>query len=161
VFLSTEGEGKGFTQKKYEAQILRGLLREICTEKHGQKQSLGAFCVDEDYFVVEDGSRVHGKKDTKKNQGLCNKARVECFIYSIDWPPSSPDLNPIENVWRILKQKLRNRKPYGGWSLKDLQEAVLDIWENEITIKDFNKYIDSLPERLEKVRLRKGAQTHW
>ena len=76
--------------------------------------------MDEDYFVVEDGSKVYGKKNTKGNQGLCNKARVECFIYSIDWPPSSPDLNPIKNVWRILKQKLRSRRPYGGWSLKDL-----------------------------------------
>jgi hypothetical protein len=28
--------------------------------------------------------------------------------------------------------------------------AVLDIWENEIIIEAFNKYIDSLPERLEK-----------
>ena len=70
MILSMEGEGKGFTQKKYKTQILRGLLGEICTNKHGQKQSLGAFCVDEDYFVVEDGSRVHGKKDTQKNQGL-------------------------------------------------------------------------------------------
>jgi transposase len=112
VFLSTEGEGKGFTQKKYKEQILRGLLGDICREK--QARHIGDFCTDEDYFVVEDGSRVHGKKDTKKNQGLYNKARVECFIYSIDWPPSSPDLNPIENVWRILKQRLRNRKPYGG-----------------------------------------------
>ncbi len=161
MFLLTKGQGKGFTQKKYEAQILRGLLRDICIQKHDQKRSLGAFCVDEDYFVVEDGSKVHGKKDTRKNKGLCNKARVECFIYSIDWPPSSPDLNPIENVWRILKQKLRSRKPFGGWSLIDLQEAVRDIWENEITVEDFNKYIDSLPERLEKVRFRKGAQTPW
>jgi hypothetical protein len=155
VFLSTEGEGKGFTQRKYEDQILRGLLKDICANKYKQKQSVGA------YFVVEDGSRVHGKKDTRNNQGLCNKARVECFIFSIDWPPSSPDLNPIENLWRILKQKLRSRKPCGGWSLKDLQEAVLDIWENEITVEDYNKYIDSLPERLAKVRVRKGAQTHW
>ena len=159
VVLSTEGEGKGFTQKKYEAQILRGLLGEICQEKY--ERSLGDFCVNEDYFVVEDNSRVHGKKDTKRNRGLCNKARVECFIYSIDWPPSSPDLNPIENVWRILKQKLRNRNPYGGWKLEELQKAVIDIWENEIIVEDFNKYIDSLPERLEKVRFRKGAQTHW
>jgi hypothetical protein len=156
-----EGQGKGFTQKTYESQILRGLLRDICIEKHEAKQKLGDFCVDEDCFVVEDGSRVHGRTDTKRNKGLCNKARVECFIYTLDWPPSSPDLNPIENVWRILKQKLRNRKPYGGWKLKELQEAVQDIWENEITVEDFNKYIDSLPERLEKVRFRKGGQTHW
>jgi hypothetical protein len=65
VFLSTEGEGKGFTQKKYEEQILRGLLGDICKEKHAQ--SIGAFCTN-DYFVVEDGSKVHGKKDTRKNQ---------------------------------------------------------------------------------------------
>ena len=59
-----------------------------------------------------------------------------------------------------MKQKLRNRKLYGGWSLNKLQEAVLDIWKNEIIVESFNKYIDSLPERLEKVRFRKGAQTH-
>ncbi len=100
MFLSTESEGKGFTQKKYESQILRGLLGAICMERHDQKQSLGFFCVDEDYFVVEDGSRVHGKKDTKKNGRLCNSARVECFIYSIDWPPSSPDLNPLRMCGR-------------------------------------------------------------
>ncbi len=159
VILSTEGEGKGFTQKKYEKQILRGLLGDIFKERNGQY--IGDFCTGETYFVVEDGSKVHGKKDTKGNQGLCNKARVECFIYSIDWPPCSPDLNPIENLWRILKQRLRNRKPYGGWTLEELQEAILDIREHEITVEDFNKYIDSLPERLEKVRFRKGAQTHW
>ena len=81
MVLSLEGEGKGFTQKKYEEQILRGLLGDIYKEKHSQ--NLGAFCTG-DYFVVEDGSRVHGKKDIRKNQGLCNKARVEYFIYSID-----------------------------------------------------------------------------
>ncbi len=84
MFLSTEGEGKGFTQKKYKAQILRGLLRDIYANKYRQKQSVRAFYTDEDYFIVEDGSRVHGKKDTKKNQGLYNKARVECFIYLIN-----------------------------------------------------------------------------
>jgi hypothetical protein len=95
VILSTEGEGKGFTQEKYEKQILRGLLGEICKERNGR--CIGEFCTG-DYFVVEDGSKVYGKKDTRRNKGLCNKARVECFIYSIDWPPCSPDLNPIENI---------------------------------------------------------------
>jgi transposase len=161
LFLSTEGQGKGFTQQKYEAQVLRRELGEICTQLHENKRLLGDFCCDGDYFVVEDGSRVHGIKDTQRNHGLCNKARVECYITTIDWPPSSPDLNPIENVWRVLKQRLRMRKPHGGWSLTELKEAVQDVWENEIRVEDFNCYIDSLPERLRLVRLRKGATTHW
>ncbi len=82
MILSTEGEGKGFTQKKYKERILRGLLGEICQEKNGRY--IGDFCTGKDYFVVEDGSRIHGKKDKKRNKGLCNEARVECFIYSIN-----------------------------------------------------------------------------
>jgi hypothetical protein len=75
---------------------LQGLLRDICKERNGRY--IGDFCTGETYFVVEDKSKVHGKKDTKNNKGLYNKAWVECFIYSISWPPYSPDLNPIENV---------------------------------------------------------------
>jgi len=159
LFYRLKEKGKGLYKRSTRNRFCGAFLGEICIEKNGWY--IGDFCTGERYFVVEDGSRVHGKKDTKGNQGLCNKVRVECFIYSIDWLPCSPDLNPIENVWRILKQRLRNRKPYGGWTLEELQEVVLDIWEHEITVEDFNKYIDSLPERLEKVRFRKGAQTHW
>lgn len=148
-FVSTEGQGVGFTQKKYEEQILRGPLKDIFQESKG-------------FFCVEDGSRVHGLKDTKGNQGLCNAARIECYINTLlDWPPSSPDLNPIENIWRILKQRIRNRNPHGGWSLIQLKEALVDIWENEIKVEDINKFIDSLPERISKVRLRRGAQTPY
>lgn len=33
LFLLTEGEGKGFIQKKYEKQVLQGLLGEICKKR--------------------------------------------------------------------------------------------------------------------------------
>jgi hypothetical protein len=58
-----------------------------------------------------------------------------------------------------LKAEVRSRKPCDGWSSKELQEVVLNIWENESKVEDFKKYINSLLERLAKAR--NGAQTHW
>ena len=54
----------------------------------------------------------------------------------IDWPPNSPDMSPIENVWAILKEKLEKRKIK---NLDDLRENILDIW---------TKFPTSLCERL-------------
>jgi hypothetical protein len=114
-----------------------------------------------DYFCVEDNSRIHGKKTTIRNHGLCNQARLECCIHSIDWPPKSPDLKTIENIWRFIKQRFRNRKPHGGWSSNDLKVAALDIWNNELTYDVYNKWIDELPERIQAVIDRKGGATSY
>jgi len=60
-------------------------------------------------------------------------------------------------MWRALKQKLRNRKPHGGWTLLDLKKAMVDIWEKEISINLINNYIDMMPER---GRVRGVGETH-
>ena len=37
-----------------------------------------------------------------------------CFLEEkgiavMKWPPQSPDMNPLENIWKIIAEKARNR----------------------------------------------------
>uniref|UniRef100_A0A9J8B6N4 Tc1-like transposase DDE domain-containing protein n=1 Tax=Cyprinus carpio carpio TaxID=630221 RepID=A0A9J8B6N4_CYPCA len=36
----------------------------------------------------------------------------------LDWPANSPDLNPRENLWAIVKRKMRNKRPKNADELK-------------------------------------------
>ena len=47
----------------------------------------------------------------------CHWSRVvkkfleEKNIRQLDWPGNSPDLNPIENLWMLLKNKVSEKQP--------------------------------------------------
>ena len=47
--------------------------------------------------------------------------------YISDWPGNSPDLNPIENLWAIMKGELRGRDTS---SLPKLEREIRDVWAN-------------------------------
>ncbi len=52
----------------------------------------------------QDNAKPHSAHITKS---WLRRKRVRV----LDWPACSPDLSPIENVWRILKRKMRQRDP--------------------------------------------------
>ena len=50
-------------------------------------------------------------------------------ISVLSWPPQSPDLSPIENVWGIVSEKVyKEGKTYK--SKDDLWEAIVAAWES-------------------------------
>lgn len=56
-------------------------------------------------------------------------------------PPESPDLNPIENLWAVLKHHIRRKiKPR---TQQELINGIKQFWE-ALTPNDCNKYIDHL-----------------
>ena len=52
-----------------------------------------------------------------QDKAPCHKAKTvlsfleEEGIAVMKWPPQSPDMNPIENIWKIIGEKAQNRNP--------------------------------------------------
>jgi hypothetical protein len=54
------------------------------------------------YIFQEDNAPCHVSRWT-------NQWKTENDIPTLEWPPQSPDLNIIENVWKVIKTKIQRR----------------------------------------------------
>jgi len=75
------------------------------------------------------------------------------------WPSNSPDLNPIENLWHILRTNVRNKHPL-ALTKKDLIIALKEEWA-KLDINIINDLCDSMPRRLAAVIAAKGGSMKY
>ncbi len=73
---------------------------------------------DADFIFQQDLAPAHTAKGTKS---WFNDHGVTV----LDWPANSPDLNPIENLWGIVKRKMRDTRPNNA---DDLKATVKETW---------------------------------
>jgi transposase len=80
-------------------------------------------------------------------------------IRTLNWPPQSPDLNPIENVWGILKNKLRRYETFS--TNKDhLEKRFCDMW-HELTPSVWKNLSESFKKRLNLVIENRGGSIKY
>ena len=100
-------------------------------------------------IFMRDGVPCHRSRVVKKFLGEKN-------IRQLDWPGNSPDLNPIENLWMLLENKVSEKQPTNA---KSLVTAIKEVWTKEISVEYCKKLIVSMPQRIEAVLRSCGGHT--
>lgn len=102
-------------------------------------------------LVVEDNAAIHNACHTIA-------ARSSLGLNRLEHPPSSPDLNPIEAMWKEVKYQVA-RMPRAS-NLEQLKQQILVAWNN-IPIDFVNRLILGMPARRLAVLKAKGLHTPY
>lgn len=119
-------------------------IADLCAQPGGPRRNQVIFQQDND---SKHTSRAARAWFLKKN------------IKVLDWPPQSPDLNPIEHLWGHLKRRLRSY-PTAPSNVDELWERVKVEWAN-ITPETCLNLIDSMPRRVAAVRKARGSYSKY
>ena len=86
---------------------------------------------------VQDGAPAHAAKAT---QAWC-KRNLPNFIEKTSWPPNSPNINPVENLWSIM-DKVVYKDPTPQ-TMKNAKRRLEQAWKNIplFTLYDLSHFI--------------------
>lgn len=80
-------------------------------------------------------------------------------INLLPWPPSSPDMNIIEHVWKYIKDKIHRRNRHAR-NADELWAWVQEEW-NRMDMEFILKLYRSLPRRLMALNAARGGHTKY
>jgi transposase len=144
------------------------LERDFESKKHGYSANSYLALLEElvvpnytdDLIFMQDNAPIHtAKKVTKWFE--------ERGIRVTDWPPYSPDLNPIEHAWKRLKDTASrmfpelwksNRKSEEDRTL--MEEALKEAWAT-IPVSFFEELVESMERRVKACIDAKGWHTKY
>lgn len=102
-----------------------------------------------EFTFQQDGASSHTAKTTKN---WLQYKQMEV----LDWPANSPDLSPIENIWWLMKRKLRNEPQ---WNI-DLKIKLQEMWAS-ISREHCENLLKSMPKRVKCVIQARGDVTQF
>jgi transposase len=88
----------------------------------------------------------------------------EMGIESMNWPPYSPDLNPIEKLWTLMKQEIYRlyseleHAHYNAHTLEALKTSAKEAWE-DIRDRILVRLSQTMPHRVQAVIAADGWYT--
>lgn len=123
-------KGNSMTQKYYVENLLPIYVQAV--------KSMSKID-DKSWLLQEDGDPSHGMR----KRGLAQEYKERHNIRNLVHPAQSPDLNPIEGIWAIIKQRIARRI---FDSEEEMREALQEEWD-KITMEEIRHRISDLPRR--------------
>ena len=103
-------------------------------------------------ILMEDGASAH-------TADISKSARQAFSVVTLIWPSWSPDLNPIEHIWGIIKKRIRER-PIQPSTTAEMRVAVLEEWD-KITPENLYRILATMPDRMAAVIAANGGHTKY
>jgi transposase len=100
------------------------------------------------YLFQQDNAPPHTAQGTRR-------VMSELGLRVMEWPAQSPDLNPIEHLWCLLKMRVYRR---GARSLDQLEAYIKEEWA-KITPEECARLVRSMPRRIRRVVDNDGGNT--
>lgn len=168
-----------FTHEAFQANCLKRTVKFStsimvwgCFSVHG----LGKLCIlkgsvnSEAYKAVLDNFMIPASEDLFEGDFIFQQDSASCHtskttmswlknnnIQLLPWPVNSPDLNPIENIWGLMK---KNNEILAPKDQNELIKFVKLVWDN-ISKDQCKKLVQSMPDRLRDVIKAKGDATKF
>lgn len=108
--------------------------------------------VGNDLMLVDDNARPH-------RANIVNEYLRDHGIERMDWPPLSPDMNPIEHVWSRMKLKMKEREGRME-NLDDLVNGIQEEWE-AIPQEFLRNLVEGMPRRVAELIRTRGGPTKY
>jgi transposase len=98
---------------------------------------------DREIVFMQDNAPAHRHRATIEDL-------AERGVIVINWPPYSPDLNPIESLWNMMKDWIEKHYPNDRYTYSEVRQQVLEAWA-AVTQEDLDRLIATMPDRIEKL----------
>ena len=143
----------GMVLGRHARLTVHWIVRCIVKVSHNLLGTADCFQMDRDYFVFQQDN------DPKHTSRLANDWFNQNRVNLMDWPPQSPDMNPIKHLWHALKQRLRTY-PEPPKGIHELWERIQDEWL-KIPVETCQNLISNMPGRIQALLKAKGGYTKY